>query len=160
MSFDIYSPLPAPGVEHVSGWAATIIIALKTRAAVVPSLSKRSSRLCPFHFSHKQPPCWVARQNEANPYNHLAWINSGSDWIGPDRTGSRIGSRIGSWIRSWIRSCQLKLEILRDRPKLSLRDIMERRSHWEFSFWLPRFLTGSYTNDEFEADIIFEVYLL
>ena len=54
----------------------------------------------------------------------------------------------------------LKLEILRDRPKLSLRDIMERRPHWEFSFWLPRFLTGSYTNDEFEADIIFEVYLL
>ena len=39
---------------HVSGWAAAVIIVLKTRAAVVPSLPKRSSRLCPLLFlSHE-----------------------------------------------------------------------------------------------------------
>ena len=52
---------------------------------------------------------------------------TGSDWIGLDRTGpDRTGP---DWITDGI-----MLEILHDKPKLSLRDIMERRRHWEFFF--------------------------
>ena len=52
---------------------------------------------------------------------------TGSDRTGPDRITDRITDRIMDQIMDQIMS--LKLEILRDRPKLSLRDIMERRPH-------------------------------